>query len=42
MKDIKVVVEKLSVQGINLDIEQMAFLEEFIELDSMYKPKRFF
>ncbi len=42
MKDIKVVAEKLSVQGINLDIEQMAFLEEFIELDSMYKPKRFF
>ena len=42
MKDIKVVVDKLSVKGINLDIEQMAFLKEFIELDSMYKPKRFF
>ena len=42
MKDIKVVVDKLSDQGINLDIDQMAFLEEFIELDSMYKPKRFF
>tara|TARA_Y100000768_G_scaffold120896_1_gene89360 strand:+ start:27 stop:1076 length:1050 start_codon:yes stop_codon:yes gene_type:complete len=42
MKDIKVVTEKLSFQGINLDIEQMAFLEEFIELDSMFKPKKFF
>ena len=42
MKDIKVVSDELSAQGINLDIEQMAFLEEFIELDSMYKPKRFF
>ena len=42
MKDIKVVADKLSVQGINLDVEQMAFLQEFIELDSMYKPKRFF
>ena len=42
MKDIKVVADKLSFQGINLDIEQMAFLEEFIELDSIYKPKRFF
>ena len=42
MKDIKVVTDKLSFQGINLDIEQKAFLEEFIELDSMYKPKRFF
>ena len=42
MNDIKVVTEKLSVQGINLDIEQMTFLEEFIEFDSMYKPKRFF
>ena len=42
MKDIKVVADKLSFQGINLDIEQKAFLEEFIELDSMYKPKRFF
>tara|TARA_B100001287_G_scaffold35110_1_gene24848 strand:- start:958 stop:2007 length:1050 start_codon:yes stop_codon:yes gene_type:complete len=42
MKDIKVVIDKLSAQDINLDIEQMAFLEEFIELDSMYKPKRFF
>ena len=42
MKDIKVALKKLSSQGINLDIEQMAFLREFIELDSMYKPKRFF
>ena len=42
MKDIKVVVEKLSAQGINLDIEQTAFLEKFIELDSIYKPKTFF
>ena len=42
MKDIKVVADKLSVQGINLDAEQMAFLKKFIELDSMYKPKRLF
>ena len=42
MKDIKVVAEKLSVQGINLDNDQIEFLEEFIELDSMYKPKRLF
>ena len=42
MKDIKVVAEKLSVQGINLDSDQMTFLEEFIKHDLMYKPKRFF
>ena len=42
MKDIKVVAKKLSVQGINLDIDQIAFLEKFIEHDSMHKPKRFF
>tara|TARA_B100000900_G_scaffold399781_1_gene402723 strand:- start:502 stop:1551 length:1050 start_codon:yes stop_codon:yes gene_type:complete len=42
MKDIKVVADKLSDQGINLDIEQIEFLKEFIELDSMYKPKKFF
>ena len=42
MKDIKVVIEKLSVQGINLDIEQMIFLEEFIKHESLYKPKTFF
>ncbi len=42
MKDIKVVADKLSAQGINLDVEQMAFLKKFIELDSMYKPKRLF
>lgn len=42
MKDIKVVEDKLFAQGINLDIDQMAFLKEFIELDSMYKPKRLF
>ena len=42
MKDIKVVEQKLSAQGINLDIEQMVFLEKFIEHDSKYKPKTFF
>ena len=42
MKDIKVIEEKLSVQGISLDIEQLVFLEEFIEHDAMYKPKTFF
>ena len=42
MKDIKVVEQKLSAQGIKLDIEQMVFLEKFIEHDSTYKPKTFF
>jgi cell division protein ZapE len=42
MKDIKVVANKLSAQGITLDNEQTSFLEQFIELDSMYKPKSFF
>ena len=42
MKDIKVVANKLSVQGITLDNEQTSFLKQFIELDSMYKPKSFF
>ena len=42
MKDIKVVEQKLSAKGINLDIEQIVFLEKFIEHDSMYKPKTFF
>ena len=42
MKDIKVVVEKLSAQGINLDTQQKAFLKAFIELDSTFKPKSFF
>ncbi len=42
MKDIKVVAKKLSEQGITLDDQQASFLEEFIELDSTYKPKTFF
>ena len=42
MKDIKVVAKKLSAQGITLDTEQTKFLEEFIQLDSIYKPKTFF
>ena len=42
MHDIKVVIEKLSAQGIVLDIEQTAFLAKFIELNSIYKPKTFF
>ena len=42
MKDIKVVEQKLSTQGINLDIEQMVFLKKFIEHDSRHKPKTFF
>jgi len=42
MKDIKVVIENLSSQGIVLDNSQTSFLEEFIELDSKYKPPTFF
>ena len=38
MKDIKVVIEKLSVQGINLDIEQMLLLEKFIEIWQVINP----
>jgi len=42
MKDIKVVIENLSTQGIALDNAQASFLEEFISIDSMLKPKLFF
>ena len=42
MKDIKVVIENLSAKGIVLDNSQTSFLEEFIELDSKYKPSTFF
>ena len=42
MKDIKVVIENLSSQGIALDNAQASFLEEFISIDSTLKPKLFF
>ena len=42
MKDIKVVIENLSSQGISLDNAQTLFLKEFIDLDSIYKPPSFF
>ena len=42
MKDIKVVIENLSTQGIALDNAQVSFLEEFISIDSTLKPKLFF
>ena len=42
MKDIKVVIENLSTQGIALDNAQTLFLKEFIDLDSIYKPPSFF
>ena len=42
MKDIKVVIENLSTQGIALDNAQASFLEEFISIDSTLKPKLFF
>ena len=42
MKDIKVVLENLSTQGIVLDNAQASFLEEFISIDSTLKPKLFF
>lgn len=42
MKDIKVVIENLSTQGIALDNAQASFLEEFITIDSTLKPKLFF
>lgn len=42
MKDIKVVLENLSTQGIVLDNAQASFLEEFLHVDSILKPKSFF
>ena len=42
MKDIKVVLEYFSTQGIVLDNAQASFLEEFISIDSKLKPKLFF
>ena len=42
MKDIKVVLENLSIQGVILDNAQTSFLEKFIEQDSAYKPPTFF
>jgi cell division protein ZapE len=42
MKDIKVVIENLSIQGMTLDNSQTSFLKEFIEQDSTYQPPTFF
>ena len=42
MKDIKVVLENLSIQSVTLDNAQASFLEKFIEQDSAYKPPTFF
>ena len=42
MKDIKVVLENLSTQGIVPDDAQISFLKEFIAFDSSLKPKSFF
>ena len=42
MKDIKVVLENISNQGIVLDSAQTLFLEEFIEKEAAYKAPKFF
>ena len=42
MKDIKVILENLSTQGIVPDDAQISFLKEFIAFDSSLKPKSFF
>ena len=42
MKDIKVVLENLSIQSVIIDNAQASFLEKFIEQDSAYKPPTFF
>ena len=42
MKDIKVVLENLSIQSVTIDNAQASFLEKFIEQDSVYKPPTFF
>ena len=42
MKDIKVVLKNLSIQGMKLDNSQTSFLRDFIEQDSIYQPPKFF
>ena len=42
MKDIEIVLENLTSQGIKLDQAQKFFLETFIDLDSLFKPPSFF
>lgn len=42
MKDIKVILENLSAQDVTLDNAQILFLEQFIDLDSIYKSPTFF
>ena len=41
MKDIKVVIENLSAQGIVLNDQQTLFLEEFVEFDFAFRPSTF-
>jgi cell division protein ZapE len=42
MKDIKVVLKNLSIQGMKPDNSQTSFLRDFIEQDSIYQPPKFF
>ena len=42
MKDIKVVLENLSIKGIDLDDAQISFLEDFIDQDAAYKTPKLF
>ena len=42
MKDIEVALNNFSKKGIELDNSQYAFLQEFINLDSKFKPPSFF
>ena len=42
MKDIEVVQDNLSIEGIKLDNAQISFLEEFINLDSQFNSSLFF
>ncbi len=42
MKDIEVVLDNLSIEGIKLDNTQISFLKEFINLDSQFNPSSFF
>ena len=42
MKDIGIVLENLTSQGIKLDQAQRSFVGTFIELDSLFKPPSFF
>ena len=42
MKNIEIVLENLSCQGIKLDPAQRSFVQNFIDIDAIYRPPSFF